>query len=373
MRRTGLAGRSCRRTSQPQNPRNVDRARWRLAGASSPPSRSSARRRTSTSPISVMTYCQPSSECGGNVGTDRPSTALMAAAQRRRSPRRARSELPASSFAHPTRLAASQSSAASAQAGTPTGRGGGRRRCSQTRDNTRYHAAARDAAEATRASNRGRVVCPLTTGSPLAVLARERWSECSVGARSGAGRRRGGGSGLGNEHLYGADEVDVLLDEHQDVPTSPYPHQCDQACCWRIPGRFVGCLSMWGHRIRNRVGGVWSTPIGCPRISSANQGGRAWWLGGGDSQRNRMVINPDNWAVVEALDPSEWAYTHEAQSVERLYLVDRPENCDFDPSRPMTPLTAAPTPTTTDSRTPIGTALPTTPTPGDPSSSIPLR
>ena len=84
------------------------------------------------------------------------------------------------------------------------------------------------------------------------------------------------------------------------------------------------------------------------------------------------VINPDNWAVVEALDPSEWAYTNEAQSVERLYLVDRPENCDFDPSRPMTPLTAAPTPTTTDSRTPIGSALPTTPAPGDPSSSIPL-
>ena len=121
----GLAGRCCRRTSQPQNPRSVDRARWRLDGASSPPSRSSARRSTSTSPISVMTYCQPSSECGGNVGTGGPWTALMAAAQRRRSPRRARSELPASSFARPTRLAASQSSAASSHAGTPAGRGGG--------------------------------------------------------------------------------------------------------------------------------------------------------------------------------------------------------------------------------------------------------
>jgi hypothetical protein len=33
------------------------------------PRRSTARSRTSTSPSSVMTYCQPSSECGGNAGT----------------------------------------------------------------------------------------------------------------------------------------------------------------------------------------------------------------------------------------------------------------------------------------------------------------
>ena len=122
----GLVGRWSRRTSQPQNPRIVDSARCRLDGARSAPSRSSARSSTSTSPSSVMTYCQPSSECGGNAGTCRPWTSLMAAAHRRRSARRARSELPGSSLGRPTRLAASQSSAISCHDGTPAGRAGGR-------------------------------------------------------------------------------------------------------------------------------------------------------------------------------------------------------------------------------------------------------
>ena len=122
----GLVGRWSRRTSQPQNPRIVDSARCRLDGARSAPSRSSARSSTSTSPSSVMTYCQPSSECGGNAGTCLPWTSLMAAAHRRRSARRARSELPGSSLDRPTRLAASQSSAISCHDGSPAGR---TRRC----------------------------------------------------------------------------------------------------------------------------------------------------------------------------------------------------------------------------------------------------